>query len=73
MPLGELREVLDNARRISAEVMRPVLMNEYSRLIILILGIAADMPPLLDDGAAGADLSREPLGKGEAGEAGTDD
>ena len=53
--------------------MRPVLMNEYSRLIILILGIAADMLPLLDDCTFSSQLAGEPLGKGEAGEAGTDD
>ncbi len=53
--------------------MGDVLVNQDAGRVILVLGIATDMSPLLNDGAAGTQLAGKPLSKGEAGEAGADD
>jgi hypothetical protein len=73
MPLGELREILDDARGICPEVVGTVFVNKDAGLVVFILGIPTNVPALLDDGAPDPKLTRKPLGKNRSGKAGTDD
>jgi hypothetical protein len=73
MPLGEPREILDDARGIRPEVMRAVFVNENPSLIVFILGIAADVSTLLNDRAAGPILIGKSLRQGEPRETRPDD
>ena len=67
VPVGEPREILDDARGVRPEIMGTVLVDEHPGLIVLVLGIASEMPPLFHDGASRASLIGEALGKDKAG------
>ena len=58
MPLGELREILDDARGICPEVVRTIFMNENPGLVVLVLGIATNVAALLNDCTLGPKLTR---------------
>ena len=73
MPLGELGKILDDAGSIRAEIVWAILVDKDARPVVLVLGIASNMIALLDYGAAGSELSGEPLSHDESGEASADD
>ena len=47
--------------------MGTVLVDEHPGLIVFVLGIAAGMPAIFDNGASRASLVGESLGKDKAG------
>ena len=59
MPLGELREIHDDARGIGPEIVWAVFVNKNPSRIVFILGIAPDMAPLLNDRALCSKLGGE--------------
>ena len=73
MPLGELTQVIDNARGVGAEVVRSVSVNKDASLVIFVVGIAPEMVALLNDKARLPLLRGETLGDGQSGKSGTDD
>ena len=72
-PLGELRQVIDDLLAVGVEDVRPVFVVEDAGLVGLVIGIAADVRPAVDQQDARAVLARQPLGKDGAGKTGPDD
>ena len=72
-PLRELAQIIDNALRIRAEIMRAVIVNEYTRLIAMIISIAGDVVTALDHEAGLAELTGNPLCQDRAGKASAND
>ena len=73
MPLGELAQVIDDARGIGAEVVRSVSVNEDAGLVVFVVGITAEVVALFDDETGLPLLRGETLGDGQAGKSGADD
>ena len=73
MPLGEAGEVLPDAWGIRPKIVRTVFVNQNPSSVILVLGIATDVIPFLNDRALRPKLARKPLGKHQAGKSSTDD
>jgi hypothetical protein len=48
-------------------------VNKNPSLVVFVLGIAADVSPLLNERALYSKLSGEPLGKDKSGKTGADD
>ena len=72
-PAGEARQVGQDIGGVRMENVRPVFMNEDARLVPMIVGVAADMWPLVDQQHTLAEPGREPLGENGAGEPRADD
>src|SRR4051794_27632233 len=72
-PLGELRQIVDDLVAVGVENMRSVFMVEDSRLVGLVIGIAADMRAPVHQQHARAVLARETLCENGAGKAGAND
>ena len=72
-PLGEPRQVLEDLARVGVEDVRPVLVDEDAVLVVVVVGVAADVRPLVDDQDLLAGACRQPLREHAAGEAGADD
>ncbi len=66
-PLGELAQVIDDALRVCAEIMRPVIMDQHTGRIVMIISVAPDVVALLDNQASLAELAGDALGKHGAG------
>ena len=60
-PLGELRQVVDDLVAVGVEDVRPVLVIEDPGVVGLVIGIAADVRPPVDQQDARAVLARQPL------------
>ena len=73
MPVGELRQVVADARGIGAEIMRPVGVDQHAVVVVAVIGVAADVRAFLDDKAALAMLGAEAFRGGETGKTGSDD
>ena len=50
-PLGELREVVEDVARVGVEDVRPVLVDQDARFVVVVVGVAADVRPLVDRSA----------------------
>src|SRR3954447_530596 len=72
-PLGELREVLDDAIGVGVEDVRPVPMDEDARVVVLVVRVAADMRAAVDDEDALTEDGCDSLGDDAAGEPRPDD
>src|SRR5512138_3313900 len=72
-PLGELREVIDDLFAVRVEDVRTVLVIQDSSLVRLVIGIAADMLPPIDQQDARAMLACQPFREDGTGKARTDD
>ena len=72
-PLGELRQIVDDLLAVGVEDVRPVLVIQDAGLVRLVIGIAADMRPPVDQQHPRAVLAGQALGKNRAGKAGPDD
>ncbi len=72
-PCGELRQIVDDLVRIGVEDVRPILVDQDARLVEMVVGVAADMRPPVDDQHVRVVLAGQPLGDHRAGEAGADD
>ncbi len=72
-PLGEARQVVDDALSIGVEDVRPVAMDQHARFVVIIVGVAADVRPPVDDQHALVQPGGQTLGQHAAGEPGADD
>src|SRR4029079_14025125 len=72
-PFGELRQIFDHRVAVRVEDVRPVFVIEDAGLVGLIIGVAPDMRPAVDQQHPGTVLARQPLRKDGAGKAGPDD
>ena len=72
-PLGELRQVVEDVARVGVEDVRPVLVHEDAGLVVVIVGVAADVRAAVADQHLLARVGGQPLGDRRAGEAGADD
>ena len=72
-PLGEPRQVLEDVARVGVEDVRPVLVDEDAGVVVVVVGVAADVRALVADQHLLAGVGGEPLGEVAAGEAGADD
>ena len=73
VPFCELAQVIDDALRVGAEVMRTVIVQENAGLVIMIVGIAADVFPSFNNEAVFSELTGETFGKNGTGKARADD
>jgi hypothetical protein len=71
-PFGELREVIDDGVAVRVEDVRAVFVIEDPGLVLLVIGIAADVVSPVDQQDPRAALAGEAFGKDRAGEAGAD-
>src|SRR5438067_3419029 len=71
-PLSELRQVVENRLTIGMEDVRPVLVYQYTRSIVNVIRVAADMGASVDNQHLLVTLRCEPLGDDAAGEPGPD-
>ena len=53
--------------------VRAVLVDQHAVLVVAVVGVAADVRPLVDEQDTLAEAGREPLRQHAAGEAGADD
>src|SRR5947209_662193 len=72
-PLSELRQIFDHGIAVRVKNVRSVFVVEDSGLVGLVIGIAADVRPPVDQKHARAVLARQALSKNGAGKAGSDD
>jgi hypothetical protein len=72
-PLGELRQVVEDVGRVGVEDVRAVRMNQHARVVVPVVGVAADVRPLVHQQHALAQDGSQPLGQHAAGEPGADD
>ena len=73
VPLGELRQVLEDRLRVRVEDVRPVLMHEDARVVVVVVRVPADMRAFVDNQDLLAGIHCQPFGHDAAGEAGADD
>ena len=73
MPFRKTGKVFNDPGRIGSEVMRAVFVNQNTRRVIPVPGITSDVITLLDDRTPRPELARQPLGKHQTREPGTDD
>jgi hypothetical protein len=66
-PLGELAQIIDDSRRIGAEIMRTIIVQEHARFVVMIVGISADVIAAVDDEAGLIELGGDPLGQNRPG------
>ena len=72
-PLGELREVVDDALGVGVEDVRAVAVNQHAGFVVVIVGVAGDMRAPVDHQHALVQAPGQPLGEHAAGETGADD
>ncbi len=72
-PLGELREVIDDALGVGVEDVRAVAVDQHAGLVVVVVGIAGDMRAPVDHQHALVQPRGKALGKHAAGKAGADD
>jgi hypothetical protein len=72
-PLGESRQVLEDVARVGVKDMRPIFVDQDAVVVVLVVGVAADMRTLVDDQHLNTRPGGEPLGQDTTGEAGTND
>src|SRR3954452_21396477 len=72
-PFCELREIVPHLLAVGVKDVRAVLVVEDSRLVRLVIGVAADVRPTVDQQDSRAMLRCETLGEDGAGKAGPDD
>ena len=72
-PLGELREIVRRSRRNWCGRCAAHIGGSARRPRRLVIGVAGDVRPLVDEQHARAVLARQPLGEHRAGEARADD
>ena len=70
-PFGKLGQVIEDGLAVGMEYMRAVLMDQNSRLIITIIGIAPNMGSTIDDQHLFVALARQPFGDDASGKSGT--
>ena len=71
-PGGESGEVVEDIPRVRVEDVRPILVNEDAVLVVLVVGVSADMRALVDDENLFAGTCRQPLREHAAREPGAD-
>ncbi len=69
MPLGELGEILDDAGRVAAKIMRTIRVDQHAGFIVAIISIASNMLALVHHHARKTCL-RESLRRDESGKTG---
>ncbi len=67
-PVGELREVLIDTLRVRVEDVRPVLVDEHARVVVMVVRVAADVRAAVDEQHLLIELRREPFRRHTAGE-----
>ncbi len=72
-PFCELAEVVDDALRVGAKVVRPIVVDLNTSIVVMIIGVASDVSALIDNEARLAELARDALGQDRAGEPGAHD
>ena len=72
-PRGELREVVQTRSAVGVEDVRPVAVDQEAVVVVLVVGVAADVRPVVDEENALAELGSQALGKNGPGETGPDD
>ena len=58
-----MTQIIDNALRICAEVMRAVIVDEDAGVIVVIVGVATDVVAFFNDQTALAQLTGDTLSK----------
>ncbi len=72
-PLGELGQVVEDALRVGVEDVRAVRVDQDAVVVVVVVGIAADVGAPVDEQDLLAGLRGQALGQHAAGEAGPDD
>ena len=72
-PVGEAREIGEDLARVGVEDVRPVLVDEHAVLVVVVVGVAADVRPLVDEQDGLVQLRGQPLRQDAAGETGAND
>ena len=72
-PLGEPRQVVEDVARVGVKDVRPVLVDQDAGLVVVVVGVAADVRALVADQDVLAGMRGQPLGDRRAGKAGADD
>jgi hypothetical protein len=70
-PLGETRQIVDDARGIGMKDVRPVAVDHDARRIQMVVGVAADVITAVDHQHVQAQACGQALGNDAAGKAGT--
>ena len=70
-PRGETRKVIENVFGVGVENMRAVFVNEYSGLVVTVVGVAGDMRALVHQQHFFVRVARQTLGQNAAGETGS--
>ena len=71
-PFGKLGQVIEDGLAVGMEYMRAVVMDQNSRLIVPIIGIASNMGATIDDQHLFVALARQPFGDDASGKSGAD-
>src|SRR5262249_41645958 len=72
-PLRELGKILENPLRVGMEDVRPILVDQDAIFIVAVVGVPADMVPLVDDQNSLPGLAGQPLGEHAARKSRPDD
>src|SRR6185312_807816 len=72
-PISEVRQIVDHLAAVGVENVRSVFVVENAGLVRLVISIAADVRPTIDQQDPRPVLARQPLGKNGAGKTGSDD
>ncbi len=71
-PLGESRQVLEDALAVGVKDVRPVAVHQHAMRVIFVIGVARNVRPSVDQQHATAGIGQFP-GDDAAGVAGADD
>ena len=69
LPVGKFAQIIDDSLRVRPEIVRAVIVHEYSRFVVMIVSIARDMIAAFDDKACFAELVRDSFRQNRAREA----
>src|SRR4051794_25948016 len=72
-PGGELGEIVEYLLAIAVKDVRSILVDEHTRIVVMVEGIPADVGTLIDDEHAPAKLAGKTLRDDTAGKPGADD
>src|SRR5262249_1032687 len=72
-PLGELAQIVDDALRVGAEIMRAVIVQQHAGFVVMIVSVAADVIAPVDDKAGLAKLIGNPFRQHGPGKPSADD
>ena len=64
---------MEDLRGVGVENVRAVRVDEYTGVVVAVVGIAADVRPAVDHQHLAAELAGKALGQHGAGETGADD